>query len=172
MEKVIELLNHMQADGVIEKYAIGGGIATIRFLEAYKTDDVDVFISPVLVGPSGLISFGAIYTYLERLGYHSEREYTRIGSWLVQFLPACEPIQEEAVLRADRVAFSGAYTWMFSAEHLAAELLRAGRRKDNERVASLIESAAVNMNVFRDIVGRYGLADRWRTFAAFYDLEQ
>ena len=29
MEKVIELLNRMQADGVIERFAIGGGIATI-----------------------------------------------------------------------------------------------------------------------------------------------
>jgi len=29
MEKVIQILNRMQADGVIEKYAIGGGIAAI-----------------------------------------------------------------------------------------------------------------------------------------------
>jgi hypothetical protein len=49
MEKVIELLNRMQADGVIENFAIGGGIAAIYYLEPYNTDDVDVFISPVVV---------------------------------------------------------------------------------------------------------------------------
>ena len=70
MEKVIEVLNRMQADGVIEKFAIGGGIATIRYLEAYLTDDIDVFISPVIVGEGGLISFGRICSYLEGLGYH------------------------------------------------------------------------------------------------------
>ena len=74
MEKVIEVLNRMQADGVIEKFAIGGGIATIRYLETYLTDDIDVFISPVIVGEGGLISFGRIYSYLEGLGYPPERE--------------------------------------------------------------------------------------------------
>ena len=59
MEKVIQVLNRMQADGVIEKFAIGGGIAAIRYLEPYLTDDIDVFISPVIVGPNGLVSFGA-----------------------------------------------------------------------------------------------------------------
>jgi len=50
MEKVIEVLNRMQADGVIEKFAIGGGIAAIYYLEPYQTDDIDVFIWPVVVG--------------------------------------------------------------------------------------------------------------------------
>jgi len=36
MEKVIEILNRMQADGVIEKFAIGGGIAAIYYLEPYQ----------------------------------------------------------------------------------------------------------------------------------------
>src|SRR6266404_682864 len=111
MEKVIQVLNRMQADGIIERFAIGGGIAAIRYLEPYETDDIDVFISPVIVGSSGLVSFGSIYAYLEALGYCSEREYIRIGAWLVQFLPASESIQEEAVLQSVRVAFAGDYTW-------------------------------------------------------------
>jgi len=49
VEKVIEILNRMQADGVIERFAIGGGIAAIRYLEPYLTDDIDVFLSPVVV---------------------------------------------------------------------------------------------------------------------------
>lgn len=44
MEKVIQVLNRMQADGVIEKFAIGGGIAAIRYLEPYLTDDIDVLV--------------------------------------------------------------------------------------------------------------------------------
>lgn len=39
MEKVIEVLNRMQADGVFEKFAIGGGIAALYYLEPYQTDD-------------------------------------------------------------------------------------------------------------------------------------
>ena len=48
----------MQADGVIEDYAIGGGIATIYYLEPYTTEDIDIFIPVASVsgGSSGLIS--------------------------------------------------------------------------------------------------------------------
>ena len=172
MEKVIEVLNRMQADGVIENFAIGGGIAAIRYLEAYLTDDIDVFISPVIVGANGLVSFGRIYEYLQELGYFPEREYIKIEDWLVQFVPASESVQEEAVAQADRVAFAGAYTMIFSAEHLAAELLRSGRPKDHARVVSLLESEQMDMTVFRDIIGRHSLAETWKKFCSHYDLEE
>lgn len=172
MEKVFELLNRMQAEGVIEKFAIGGGIAAIYYLEPYNTDDIDVFISPVLVGDNGLVSFGGIYEYLYKLGYQPEREYIRIEGWLVQFVPASESIQQEAVEKADRIAFTGAYTLLFSAEHLAAELLRSGRPKDHARVVSLLESEQLDMSVFHDIVNRHGLVETWKKFSAHYGVEE
>ena len=172
MEKVIEVLNRMQADGVIEKFAIGGGIAAIRYLEAYLTDDIDVFLSPVIVGEGGLISFGQIYSYLEELGYYPEREYIRIEGWLVQFVFASESVQEEAVAQADRVAFAGSYTSFFSVEHLAAELLRSGRLKDLTRVVALVESEQMDRSIFLDIIRRHGLSAKWKEFAKRYDLEE
>jgi hypothetical protein len=171
MEKVIELLNRMQADGVIENFAIGGGIAAIYYLEPYNTDDIDVFISPVAVSEGGLLSFGGIYSYLQALGYQTEREYIRIEEWLVQFLPASEHVQEEAVAQARRVKFGAEYTAIFSPEHLAAELLRSGRAKDHARVVALLESAQMEMKVFRDIIRRNGLAEKWQAFASRFDRE-
>ena len=172
MEKVIQILNRMQADGIIERFAIGGGIAAIRYLEPYLTDDIDVFISPVVVGANGLVSFGRIYSYLEDLGYKPDREYISIEGWLVQFVPASESVQEEAVTQADHVAFGGEYTSIFSAEHLAAELLRSGRLKDFTRVAALLKSEQMDMEVFRDITRRHGLAEKWKEFASRYDFEE
>jgi hypothetical protein len=168
MEKVLELLNRMQADGVIEKFAIGGGIAAIRYLEPYLTKDIDVFISPVLVGANNLVSFGRIYSYLDELGYKPEAEYIRIEGWLVQFVPASESVQEEAVAQAERVNFAGTQTLIFSAEHLAAELLRSGRLKDHLRVISLLESEHMDVKVFREIISRHGLVEKWEDFAARY----
>src|SRR6266446_1737669 len=165
MEKVLQVLNRMQADGVIEKFAIGGGIAAIRYLEPYLTDDIDVFISPVVVGANGFVSFGHIYSYLAELGYNPEREYIKIEGWLVQFVPASESVQEEAVAQADRVAFAGEYISIFSSEHLAAELLRSGRPKDHARVVALLESEQMDIEFFRDIVRRHGLTQNWKDFA-------
>ena len=92
MEKVFQVLNRMQADGIIERFAIGGGIAAIRYLEPYLTDDIDVFISPVVVNANGLVSFGRIYSYLDELGYKPVREYISIEGWLVRFVPASESV--------------------------------------------------------------------------------
>jgi hypothetical protein len=164
MEKVLQVLNRMQADGVIEKFAIGGGIAAIRYLEPYLTKDIDVFISPVLVGANGLVSFGRIFSYLEDLGYHPEREYIKMEGWLVQFVPASESIQQEAVTQADRVNFAGTQTLIFSAEHLAAELLRSGRLKDHVRVVALLESEQMDLKIFHEIMSRHGLMEKWEEF--------
>jgi hypothetical protein len=172
MEKVIEILNRMQADGVIEKFAIGGGIAAIRYLEPYLTEDIDIFLYPVVVSEGGLISFSRIYSYLEELGYRPERKYIRIGDWLVQFVFASDPVQREAVEEAERVAFAGAYTSIFSAEHLAAELLRSGRLKDLTRVADLLKSEQMDVDKFRHIVSRNGLSEKWKQFASRYDFEE
>ena len=59
-------------------------------------------------------------------------------------------------VQADRVAFAGSYTSMFSAEHLAAELLRSGRLKDHARVLDLLKSEQMDMNIFRGIIHRHG----------------
>lgn len=89
----------------------------------------------------------------------------------MQFVPASESVQEEAVAQADRVAFAGEYTSIFSSEHLAAELLRSGRLKDHTRVVALLESEQMDMEVFRDIIHRHGLTEKWQEFAIRYDRE-
>jgi hypothetical protein len=55
----------MKADGVVENYAIGDGIAAIYYLEPYQTDDIDIFIpvASLAVGEAGLISLEPIYAY-------------------------------------------------------------------------------------------------------------
>ena len=44
IKEAIETINRMQADGVIERYAIGGAVAATFYLEPVATLDVDVFV--------------------------------------------------------------------------------------------------------------------------------
>jgi hypothetical protein len=77
MERVIQVINRMEADGVIDNYAIGGGIAAVYYLEPYETDDIDVFIPAVAVGQAGLISLEPIYSLPKESGLpFSERGCT------------------------------------------------------------------------------------------------
>jgi len=174
MERVIQVIKRMQADGIIGKYAIGGGIAAIYYLEPYDTDDIDVFIpvAAVAVGQAGLISLEPIYGYLRNLGYHPVREGVLIEDWLVQFIPTFESVQEEAISKALNVPYGETETKIFSPEYLAAELLRSGRRKDHARVIALIEAKKLDMKSFRDIVKRHNLANKWKVFARQFDLEE
>ena len=171
MEKVIEVLNRMQADGVIEKFAIGGGIATNYYLEPYHTNDVDVFFVPVALGESGLVSLEPIYSYLADLGYYPIKEGILIDTWPVQFVAPFKALQEEAVMQARSVDYGGTSTFIFTAEYLAAELLRSGRPKDHLRVFNLIQSKKVDMKVFHDILRRHELTDAWEDFRFRYELE-
>ena len=45
MEKIFALINQMEADGVIGRYAIGGAIGAIFWIEPFTTKDMDVFVS-------------------------------------------------------------------------------------------------------------------------------
>jgi hypothetical protein len=171
MERVIQIINRMQTDGVISDYAIGGGIAAVYYLEPYETDDVDIFI-PVNAVAVGLISLEPIYSYLKRLGYVSIKEGVMIEDWLVQFIPTFESNQEEAISKSLIVTYGKTETKIFAPEYLAAELLRSGRRKDHVRVIALIEAKKVDMEILRDIVDRHRLSDKWKTFAKQFDLEE
>ena len=157
----------MQADGVVESYAIGGGIAAVYYIEPYQTDDLDIFIpvSAVTVGESRLLSLAPIYAYLAKLGYTPVKEGVLIEDWLVQFIPAGESTQEEALRNAHNVRYGNTETRIFSPEYLAAELLRSGRLKDFVRVEALIQSGKMDMDIFHDIVRRHNLDDKWRKFS-------
>ena len=174
MERVLQVLNRMQTDGVVEKYAVGGGIAAIYYIEPYDTKDLDIFIpvSAVAVGKAGLLSLEPIYSYLEKLGYAAVKEGVLIEDWLVQFIPASESTQEEALEHARSAKYGSTETRIFSPEYLAAELLRSGRLKDHVRVAALIDSGKLDMNTFRGIVRKHGLENKWKRFVDKFDLEE
>jgi hypothetical protein len=174
MERVIQVLNRMQSDGVVDNYAIGGGIAAIYYLEPYDTGDIDVFIPAVAVtvGEAGLISLEPVYDYLKTLGYLPLKEGVLIEDWLVQFIPTFEPMQDEAISTSRRVTYGETETNIFTADYLAAELLRSGRRKDHARVIALIEGNRVDMKLFRDIIVRHHLTDKWKKFARQFDLDE
>ena len=166
MERVLQVLNRMQADGVVEKYAIGGGIAAIYYIEPYDTKDLDIFIpvSAVMVGKAGLLSLEPIYSYLEKLGYRAVKEGVLIEDWLVQFIPASESTQEDALANARTARYGNTETRIFSPEWLAAELLRSGRLKDFVRVEALVDSGKLDVNTFRGIVKKHRLEDKWNRF--------
>lgn len=164
ISQVIALVNQMEADRVIERYAIGGAVGATFYLEPVATLDVDIFVAFRQEPGQVLISPQPILDYLMARGGVLEGEYIIIAGWPVQFLPPTSPLVEEALGTAMTVDVEGTPARVFTAEHLAAIALQTGRAKDKARLLQFLEAGALQAETFQSIIGRHGLLDRWREF--------
>ena len=168
MEKIFALVKKMEADGVIGRYAIGGAIGSIFWLEPITTKDVDVFV--VLPTSSGgtLLTLGPIYDYLLARGFTPSGQHILIEGWAVEFVPPGTPLVEEALADAVERDVNGVATRVFTAEHLAAICLQVGRAKDHDRVSRFVEQGVLDAGKFDAILRRHGLLEKWRDFQQKY----
>ena len=161
MEKTLRVLNRMVKDGVIGKYAIGGAVAAIFYIEPINTNDLDIFFH-VKDPSAGLEILAPLYKYLSALGYKGQKEAIDIEGWPVQFLPVFNPLLEEAVEQAREVRFQRTKTRVMQAEHLLAIMLQTGRLKDYARIAQFMEHEVVDQERLADILARHGLIEKWK----------
>ncbi|MCY7287734.1 MAG: hypothetical protein LH624_05655 [Cryobacterium sp.] len=164
IQDVFVALNLIEADGVIDRYAIGGAVGATFYLEPVATLDVDVFVAFRPQPGSLLVSPQPILDYLKERGHSMEGEYVVIGGWPVQFLPSTGSLLDEALAQAVSVDVEGTPARVFTVEHLAAIALQTGRAKDKARLLQFIESGAIDGDRFRDIVARHDLQAAWERF--------
>ena len=158
----------MEADGVIGRYAIGGAVGSIFWLEPITTKDVDVFVMLPTSPGGSLLTLGPIYDYLQSRGFVPSGQFITIEGWAVEFLPPPTPLVEEALEQAVERDVSGVMTRVFTAEHLAAICLQVGRPKDHDRVIRFVEAEALDAIVFNAILRRHDLLTQWRKFQHDY----
>ena len=137
MKETLEAINQMQADGIIGKYAIGGAVGATFYLEPASTLDVDIFVTLPTVPGGLLLSLSPIYEYLKTKGGRLEDEHIVIGGWPLQFLPANNDLEREAL---------------------------AGRPKDHNRILQFIEQRAMDPKKLQLIVARHNLNSKWEQF--------
>jgi hypothetical protein len=168
MQETLQVINQMQAAGVIGKYAIGGAVGATFYLEPTSTFDIDIFISFKNVSGSLVVSPEHIYNYLKSLGYTSEKEHIVIEGWHVQFLPADDKLNNESLLQAVETNVGGVRTWVMTAEHLMAIALKTGRGKDLIRLQQFVENKAFDASKLNEILARNGLLSKWEQFKQKY----
>lgn len=164
IKHTIAAINQMQADGVIQRYAIGGAVGATFYLEPVATLDVDVFVTFQPDAGRLLASPQPIFDYLKARGGSMEGEYIVVAGWPVQFLPAANPLVTEALDQALEKDVAGLPVRVFSAEHLAAIALQTGRAKDKARLLQFLEAGALNAGRFQDLIARHGLMEAWGRF--------
>jgi len=171
MKHTIEIVNQMEAAGVIGRYAIGGAVGATFYLEPAATVDIDIFISLESTHSSQLLLLSPIYDYLTARGCRLEREYIIVGDWPVQFLPPSDALDEEALIQAIETDVDGTRTRVMTAEHLVAIALRTGRAKDRIRVEQFIDGGILDVARLDDVLTRHGLLAKWERFMRQYGEE-
>jgi hypothetical protein len=161
---VIRVVNEMEADGVVARYAIGGAVGATFYLEPVATLDVDIFVGFREEPGAILLSPQPIFDYLTARGGVIEGEYVVLHGWPVQFLPPTGPLVDEALAEAVTVDVEGTAARVFTAEHLAAIALETGRPKDKARLLQFVDAGALEAGRFQAILARHGLMDRWHEF--------
>lgn len=165
---IFDLVNQMQAAGIIGKYAIGGAVGATFYLEPSATLDVDIFVT-LPAGPGqSLLSLTPLYEFLRSRGGTVEGEHIVIDGWPVQFLPAADALDQEALTEAVETEVEGVKTWVMPAEHLAAIALRTGRTKDHNRVLQFLEQNSLDEARLQGILQRHGLSAKWGRFQNKY----
>lgn len=164
IKDTIAAINQMQADGIVERYAIGGAVGATFYLEPIATLDVDIFITFRPEAGSLLASPQPLFDYLKAHGGRMEGEYIVIAGWPVQFLPAADPLVAEALAQAVEKNVNGVSARVFTAEHLAAIALQTGRAKDKARLLQFIEAGVLDLARFQAIIARHGSQEAWQRF--------
>ncbi len=160
MERTLRVLNELERDGVVTRYAIGGGMGALFYMEPFLTYDLDVFVE-LSSRPSGLATLERLYEALKQRGYGAEDEYVSIEGVPVQFLPTYNPLLEEALAEARETRYGTTPTRVLRPEHLAAIMVQTGREKDRQRLVSFVAQAEIDRGYLEQVLARYELTDRW-----------
>ncbi|MCB2155994.1 hypothetical protein KQI84_14015 [bacterium] len=167
MEATLRILNELEQEGLIERYALAGAMAAMFYpIEPVSTYDLDVFI---FVTPKrsalSLDPFNGLYEELKSRGYEWQDLYLIIEGIPVQFLPAEKPHIVEAVQTAVDMEYKGeletVITHVPRAEYLMLIMLDAGRQKDKDRFRLLWRADAegpsfLDRQLLADLVSKYG----------------
>jgi hypothetical protein len=166
-QAAFKVINEMKAGGVIGKYAIGGAIAASFYLEPSATYDIDIFVPFDAPAGSIIAPLTPIYDYLLKRGYKTGGAHIIVEGWQIQFLPADDALNKEAVNQATETEVGGVKIWVMTAEHLMAIALKTGRAKDMIRIEQFVQYP-YDPNTLNQILARHNLLDKWSQFNEKY----
>ena len=166
LKRTIQTLNQIVQEGLIDGYALAGGMAAILYIEPFATRDMDILVE-LKVPASGIVSLAEIHRRLSELGYSGfDKEGVVIGDWPVQFIPVTTPLDKEALDNAKTESIEGEPLKVLGEEYLMAVALAVGGNKYISRIANFIESGGYDPKLLDDIIKRHGLTRQWEKLRA------
>lgn len=171
MLETFKILNDMVSEGAIADYALCGAMASFRYIEPAATRDMDVSVELPGIAAT-VLSFDGITDFLKKRGLPVawDDEGLDIAGVPVQFIPAGDALDRDALANADVVAEAGVTFKVWTIEHLMAKCLQVARPKDQLRLVQFLETD-FDQSKFCELVARFGLRAAWMKFCGKFDKE-
>lgn len=172
LRATIGVINQLQEQGVIRRYAIAGAVAALNYIQPTLTEDLDVLISvdDFHTRKSGLLLLTPIEEALAAMGFEQWTDVGyMVGDWPIQFLPVSSPLDEESLAQAVDIDIGDegsppCRARCLRAEHVVATALKVGRLKELARIDAFLSQNAVDLEALNGVSMRHGLMDSWRAF--------
>lgn len=156
---VYRAINALQAEGVVQSYAVGGGMAALFYAETTRTYDVDVF--SVLEQHGLLVDLSGIYNWARERGFEARDEYLVMHGVPVQILVAREGLATEAVETANVLDYDGVPVRVMKPEYLVALYVQTGGAKRVARALDLFAEETLDRATLQTLLQRFDLLDKW-----------
>jgi len=168
MKKTLQKINSLVEVGIIEKYAIAGGIAQFYYIEPSITYDLDLIVR--LSGEESVLNpLSEIYEWAKKNNYELLGEHIIIEGVPVQFLLAYNELVKEALDNSNEITLFDEVTYILKPEYLMTIMLQTGRSTDKERLAKFLKEAEYDEKNFVTILNRFNLLDSFKKLKAKYD---
>lgn len=156
MKKTLKIINKLISEGLINKYAIAGGMAQFYYIEPSVTYDLDLIIH-ISGEENSLDPLRKIYDWAIKNKYTLDSEHIIIEGMPVKFLIAYNELVKEALNNAIEVKLFEETTYILKAEYLMAIMIQTGRMVDRERFIRFLQEAKFDRDFFIKLIQKYEL---------------
>ena len=172
--KALQVVNQLRDEGFISRYAIGGAIGALFYIEPTQTQDIDIFVHLNPAPGSSLISLSPILTRLKDLGYTLwEEDKVVVEGWPIQFLPATKTLEMEAIEQAiEQPLADGVNVFVPPPEYLIIIAIDLGRPKDIIRLQQFHAEGVYEAAKLDVLLAKYGLAEKWQRYLTLFKTDK
>ncbi len=164
MRETLMKINTLLGEKIIDRYAIGGSIAALFYIEPTVTYDLDILVI-LHCEAQTLEPLKDIYAWAHRNSYEIKAEHIIIEGIPVQFLPVYKPLIEEAVERANEKTFDGVKTFVVGPEFLIAIMMDVNRPIDRERALRFFKTyKELDVTLLENIIDKFQLNKNYNSF--------
>lgn len=168
MKETLQKINELVKLGIIESYAIAGGMGQFYYIEPSVTYDLDLIIH-ISDEEKTLTPLSKIYEWADKNNYKPLKEHIIIEGIPVQFILEYNNLVTAALNNRSKIKLFDEETNILKPEYLMAIMLQTGRSIDRERLTKFLTEFNYDKDLFSEILNKFNLMNAFNRFNKMHE---